>query len=285
MTKWPENLIEEIASRRAIIFLGSGVSASSVNKKGESPLDWKSFLLKSITMMRRDSESCVYAEELIDKMRYLDALQVIWDCSDPGAFAKFLRDEFISKDYVPNEIHKAIKDIDSKIVITTNFDKIYDSICREYTYEIIEYSKVKNIACVLKTPQSLIIKAHGELTDPSSIIFTSKQFFDAQLNYPGFYQILKALFITNTILFLGYSLSDPDINLVLQEIKNTANVSAPHYILLKSGNPKYELDRMMSSYNVACLEYGPNYSDMEESILNLADQVRDFREERALITY
>lgn len=41
---WPANLIEEIAYRRCIIFLGSGISATSKNSKGEQPPTWGKFI-------------------------------------------------------------------------------------------------------------------------------------------------------------------------------------------------------------------------------------------------
>ena len=41
---WPDNLVEELAYRRCLIFLGSGISATAKNDDGESPDTWGAFL-------------------------------------------------------------------------------------------------------------------------------------------------------------------------------------------------------------------------------------------------
>lgn len=40
MIDWPEKLVLDIARRRCVLFLGSGVSANSKNAAGERPKTW-----------------------------------------------------------------------------------------------------------------------------------------------------------------------------------------------------------------------------------------------------
>ena len=44
MIEWPDNLIEDIARRKCVLVLGSGVSKNSTNSKGIRPKDWNEFL-------------------------------------------------------------------------------------------------------------------------------------------------------------------------------------------------------------------------------------------------
>ena len=44
MIVWPENLIEELAYKRALFVLGSGVTATSQNEDGKKPKTWSAFL-------------------------------------------------------------------------------------------------------------------------------------------------------------------------------------------------------------------------------------------------
>jgi hypothetical protein len=285
MTKiiWPENLIEELAYRRAILFLGSGVSATAKNDRGESPDTWGEFLNKIKTLMRNPTpEDIKFVDEMLEQKNYLLALQAIYDLSDPGAFSKFLRDAFSRGNFKPSSVHRAIKKIDSKIVITTNFDKIYDNLCNEEHYVKYDYRDTKSIVANIKSPQNIIIKAHGTIDDTGNLIFTSQQYFEKQELYPEFYTLLRALFITHTVLFIGYSLSDPDINLVLQSISNTSSSTAPHYIVLKEGTSKHIIKHWEESYNIRCLEYGPNYENLEENILELQEAVSQLRAERGI---
>lgn len=219
---------------------------------------------------------------MIKQENYLMALQAIYDLSDPGAYNKYLKDTYGRGGYLPSEVHKAIKALDSKIVITTNFDKIYENLCSVDGYVVHDYSNSKSIVSNIKSPESIIIKAHGTIDDTDKIIFTGKQYYDAQANYPEFYSLLHALFLTNTVIFLGYSLNDPDINLVLQNINNTSNSSCPHYVVLKEGESKHKIKHWKDTYNISALEYGPNYENLEENIFELKEQVEALRTDRGI---
>lgn len=280
---WPGNLIEEIAYRRCILFLGSGVSATAKNEEGQSPATWGKFLenLKN-EIIRPQPEDIEFIDRMLAQENYLMALQAIYDLSDPGAYSKYLKDNFSRGRYNPSPVHEAIKEIDSKIVITTNFDRIYDNLCSEEHYVKYDYARTNSIISNIKSPENIIIKAHGSIDDTQEIIFTSKQYYEKQELHPEFYSLLESLFQVNTVLFLGYSLSDPDINLVLQSIRHTSNPSAPHYIVVKDGISKHIIKHWEETYNVRCLEYGPSYNNFEENIEELKNQVLGLREERQI---
>ena len=44
MIAWPNTLIEDIARRNCVIFLGSGISCNSTNADGEKPKSWRALL-------------------------------------------------------------------------------------------------------------------------------------------------------------------------------------------------------------------------------------------------
>ena len=48
-------------------------------------------------------------------------------------FVNFLKKEFVTPRFKESEIHKAIFELDSRIVITPNFDNIYDVYVRHET--------------------------------------------------------------------------------------------------------------------------------------------------------
>ncbi|WP_252225494.1 SIR2 family protein [Clostridium sp. ZBS2] len=286
MTKkieWPANLIEEIAYRRCIIFLGSGISATSKNINENKPPIWSKFIEEIKKLIQSPTEEDKkFIDDMIKQENYLMALQAIYDLSDAGAYNKYLKDTYARGGYLPSEVHKSIKALDSKIVITTNFDKIYENLCNQDGYIVDDYRNSKSIISNIKSPESIIIKAHGTIDDTDNIIFTGKQYYEAQAKYPEFYSLLHALFLTNTVIFLGYSLNDPDINLILQNINNTSNSTCPHYVILKEGTPKHLIKHWKDTYNIASLEYGPSYENLEENIIELKELVEELRNERSI---
>ena len=283
MIDWPDNLIQEMAFRRVIPFLGSGISASATNSAGNNPKTWCEFLKGAVNLMGNTTEvERRFVRKLIAKQQYLHALQTIYDKCDTGRYAHYLEQCFVTPNYMASNTHTRIKELDLKIVITTNFDKIYDSICNEQGYSVSTYRETKRILTNIKSLNSVIIKSHGNIDDPDNIIFTRKQYHDAQLNHGEFYDLLRALFMTNTVLFLGYSLNDPDINLVLESLSNTSSPSRPHYLVTKQGISPEIKKYWLESYNIQCLEYGPNFANLHENIENLYETVRDYRLERLM---
>lgn len=280
---WPDNLVEELAYRRCLIFLGSGISATAKNSAGESPDTWGKFLDNVKTKMKnlsRDDKK--FVEEMIKKQNYLLALQAIADLCDSGEYSNYLKKQYMRGKYKPSRVHELIKDLDSKIVVTTNFDKLYEELCNGQEYSTFDYTNTRSIIGSIKAPENVIIKAHGTIDDTEKLIFTAKQYYQAQENYPEFYHLMTALFLTHTVVFLGYSLNDPDINLLLQFLHNTANSSCPHYMIDKKGNKSQLVKHWKDTYNVSLLEYGDDYSCLESSLEELRDRVFDLRAQRGM---
>ena len=280
---WPDNLIEELAHRRCLIFMGAGISATAKNDEGKSPNTWKEFLDNIKLKMRNPTEDdVVFVEQMLKKEDYLLALQAIADLCDSGDYNAYLKNQFLRGGYKPSNVHKMIKDLDSKIVITTNFDKLYEELCGGQEYAVFDYTKTKAIVGAIKSPDSIIIKAHGTIDNTEDLIFTAKQYYQAQEKYPEFYHLLSALFLTHTVVFLGYSLNDPDINLLLQFLHNTANSTCPHYLIDKKGNKPQMIKHWKETYNVSLIEYGDDYSCLEGSLEELKDRVLGFRSDRKM---
>lgn len=280
---WPENLIEELAYRRCIIFIGAGISSTAKNASGETPVIWEDFLKKAVSLIgNQNPEDREFIDLMIKQENYLMALQAISDLVDKGRYGKFIYDVFEKPNFGFSDVHEAIKSIDSKILITTNFDNIYDRLCNVAGYSTFTYRDTTSIINKIKSPTNIIIKAHGTINEPDHIIFTAKQYYEAQKNYPNFYELLRSLFLTHTVLFLGYSLSDPDINLILQNTSNTSSELAPHYILVKKGISNHKITHWNETYNVVCLEGGNTYDEVNKKIIELDDLVRELREERQL---
>lgn len=276
---WPDNLVEEIAYRRCVLFLGAGISATAKNDQNESPKKWGEFIIeaKSLINPQVNQEKIDFVDKMLSQGNYLLALQTIADYADPGRYGHFLRQSFSRPNFRASTTHSIIKEIDSKIVVTTNFDKIYDNLCNDHGYTIARYDEFQKMLNSIKSTENLIIKAHGTIDDLDSLIFTQRQYYEIKKKHPIFYNILNSLFMTNTIVFLGYSLNDPDINLVLELVANSSSPASPHYVVLKQGIDEEIKRHWRDCYNIYALEFGPMYEDLEQNLLELQDKVASYR--------
>ncbi|MEH6685743.1 MAG: SIR2 family protein [Halopseudomonas sabulinigri] len=280
---WPKALVEELASRRCIVFLGAGASAGSVNQENppKSPPTWKT-LLDGIKAIARDGNAKPIAEKLIGKEKYLDAAEVLFGSINPADFAAYIREVMAEPRYQASEVHEHTLNLDPKIVVTTNYDDIYDNYCKsgkeQGLYNVCKYYE-SHLVSDLRSPVRQIIKAHGCISDPSKIVLTRSHYFQERQNHPNFYKVLDALFLTNTLLFLGYSLSDPDIQLMLENSNITYKASHPHYALVEEGMEPSIKSAYKQAYNIDFIEFpAGDFAKANEMLEDLVQQVNNRRE-------
>ncbi len=280
---WPRALVEELASRRCIVFLGAGASAGCSAKEDSEkhPPTWAE-LLDGIKAITRDKSSTPVSDELIKKEKYLDAAEVMFGSVNPADFASYIREVMAEPKYQASEIHESVLNLDPKIVVTTNYDDIYDNYCRsgkeQGLYNICKYYE-SHLVSDLRSPVRQVIKAHGCISDPSKIVLTRSHYFQERQNHPNFYRVLDALFLTNTLLFLGYSISDPDIQLLLENSNITYKASHPHYALVQEGMEVSIKKAYKEAYNIEFLEYpAGDYAKANEMLEELVQAVNKRRE-------
>lgn len=279
MIIWPRSLVTEIARRRCILFLGAGVAASASNSNGKRPKEWKEFLSSAADLIH-DSSKRTEINALIDQRKFLLALQAICKEADVGDYQGLLDACFNDPTFEPSELHKVIFSLDSRLVITTNFDKIYEKHCLSAStegFKVVPYSSV-SLGDEIRSDTSLIIKAHGSIDDVGKMIFTKSEYQAAKEDHASFYAILKALLLTNTCIFIGCGMDDPDVLLLLEEVRISVNSKRPHYALLKTNSHGiYVKDDLASAYNVKTLEYGPDHSDLITDLQELKAQIDAIR--------
>lgn len=285
MIDWNEALIKELAARRCIIFLGAGASLGCKGKVADTdvtPPSWRDLLVALSGRMPAGSDRD-FAQKLMDERKYLDAAEVIKSKITAADYADLMRSIFEAPKFEQSEIHEAVLRIDPKVVVTTNFDRIYDKYCQAGHaidgYNVCKYYE-DHLVSDLRSPIRLIVKAHGCISVPAKLVLTRREFFSARMSSPHFYSVLDALFLTHTILFIGYSLDDPDIQLTLEN----ANISAPsnhtHYFVCEEGEHESLKGARSRTFNLTFHQFGKgDYDSLNKSLGELADRVL---EERAL---
>jgi hypothetical protein len=279
LIEWPRSLIEEIAFKRTIIFIGSGVSASSQNDEGNSPPTWKLLLQNATEQFLREDADKMVVKNLIKKELLLDAAEVVFDEVPQPERRRFFRSVFAEPRFGPSEYHSIIQGIDPKITITTNYDQLYEQQCGALVagqgYAVRKYTDNKILNDV-RSKDNLIIKAHGCITDTEDLIITRSDYFKIKREHSQFYNVMDSLLTVNTVLFLGCSMGDPDIQLILENTNIAAHSDHPHYAVLPVGRHRALKRAMESAYNIRVLEYE---RDQEGGHGILLDSLKALKEE------
>lgn len=285
MVDWPDYLVNEIAQRKCVLFLGAGISANSKNKEGKQPATWNSFL-KNI--QDANKKKLKPQKKIVDKLLrendFLSACEVIVDAIGEVEFGEALENEFRRPGYIPSDVHKIIYSLDSRIVITPNVDKIYEqyAVSESQGDVVVKSYYDDDLAKYLRQNDFLIIRAHGSVDDVTNVIFTHKQYSAARSSHSAFYKILDALILTHTFVFLGCGINDPDIQLVLENSNFMYPHCHPHYFVTAQNSYDPEIMKILrNNRNLEVLTYSNSngkHSNFLKSLQTLSKKVDAQRE-------
>lgn len=226
LVNWPETLLGQIIARRWVLFIGSGVSASCVNDVGDSPPTWKS-LLEALAEGIGDDTRKEKAYVLIASQRYLQAAEHIRWCYRVAAknadYLARIREAVqgpVGHPFEPSGVYSVLLDLDPTTVVTTNYDRLFE-IASKGAYDALTYDD-EAIAANVRKGLPVLLKLHGRIDQMHRIILTRQDYLTLKKTGAHALDTLRSLFQTHTTLFVGYSIEDPDVQLLLEQELVTA---------------------------------------------------------------
>ena len=223
-------LKELIRKKKVMLFVGAGISASlglpSWDKLIEdlgSEEGYEGELFQSY------GDNMMLAEFLRKKSpeRLYESLRKRFDINMEPEVLKKLE---------TSEIYQMIEKLDFPVIYTTNYDALIE---KYYEIKGRVYAKVAVIDDMEKVKEGnpRIMKFHGDFTDEKTIILTESQYFE-RMDFQSFMDIqLQADMLKYYVLFLGYSMSDINIKLLLYRIRrNWGNSTKTAYIFTATPN-------------------------------------------------
>jgi tetratricopeptide (TPR) repeat protein len=216
-----------IENRKLVFFIGAGFS---------HPLglpDWSSFVKAYVNKYKtyypgdpviQDAEENLN-NKINTPIEILDALKTTHYARIVTFLEETIKQNFKDKDL---SRHKILWQI-TRQIITTNYDKALET--ADETVEAFSYSnnfQVGNLAI----KDEYLYKAHGNIDNPAECILFSQQYEKLYAKDNGAMLSLFQLLTGKTIIFLGFSLSDPYVKeLLMLRQKAYANIKLNHFII------------------------------------------------------
>lgn len=282
---WPKNLVSALSEGRAVLFIGAGFSMGSKNKNGEHPPSWGT-LLDSLgkEYLRSKKQKKIFNK--IAKTDPLEAAEMI------HYYARNESNEITYKEYISeltngapgnpfatNEWHDTLKSLEVSVnmIITTNYDSLLEVALDPPAsgYKVFDY-KQKGISEYVRQNKLVILKLHGTYASPDGIMLSRSDYSEAKIHGAEAYKVVEALMMTRPCLFLGYSLNDPDIQLLLENVRSPFINQSSHYILI-SHIDKYREKLLNRVYGVKSIIYGPSHDAGLEAFRGLVDEVNLYK--------
>jgi hypothetical protein len=116
-----------------------------------------------------------------------------------------------------SRIHEIIVSLDFPIIYTTNYDSNLEAAFRAHGRDYVKITNTRDIARA-RAGATQIVKFHGDFEDDQSLVIAETDYFE-RLDFSSPLDIkLWADALGRTILFIGYSMSDPNIRLLLHKL-------------------------------------------------------------------
>jgi hypothetical protein len=284
--KWPDALISDVAARRAVLFLGAGVSMNSVGQDGKSrPKSWPGFLEAGAKKIGSPNSKLVkQIKELISRNDLLTACEVIKNKLGEEAFANLMLEEFQTPGFRHAGIHETLWSLDARITITPNIDTIYDTLVADRGNNTVTVKTYKDsdVAQAIRRRAPLLIKSHGSIGSPNALIFTRSDYAKARNEHRTFYELLYSLLSTHSFLFVGCGLEDPDIRYLLEDYKYRNSYTQTHFFTVPKNQYVPEVRQVYStSLNLNFIEYSAddNHKQLKDGLIELSQKVELARQE------
>lgn len=251
------------------VFVGAGVSMlSGLPSWGD--------VIKS---MLKEMSDLKYEENKLSSDDYLRIAQIYFNTFGEEKYKEKVKGSF-KEDCTPNKIHDLIFALHPNHILTTNYDNLLE---QEAVKVGRNFSVIDADNAVSSAPSSsYILKVHGDFSS-SNFVFKEQDYLDYEQNYKLIDKLVKTIFSTNLVIFIGYSLQDYNIKLILNWVKNVQADSFIKPVFIHIGNPlsKLELDyqdkrglRVLQTTDFGDLpnNYTDKYSKVLEPIIEYEDK-------------
>ncbi len=201
-----DQLVEAIAERRAILFAGAGLSMAV------GLPSWSQLIehMKTELELGPEADDTSY-QTLAEYYRlHLGSIGPLRSWMD--------RSWSISEGAVKrSRVHELIVELDFPIAYTTNYDNNLEVAYRLHGRDFVKIANAGDLVrCTGDRPQ--IVKFHGDFTDDASLVLAETDYFD-RLSFDSPLDIkFRSDTLGRTILFVGYSMSDLNIRLLLHKL-------------------------------------------------------------------
>jgi len=139
------------------------------------------------------------------------------------------------------EYHQKLSQIPHfKTIITTNYDRLFETAYGDKAQLIFSTEHVPYI----DKDKVQIFKVHGDLTKPDSIILTTSDynnFFKSGAEQNLIWTVVKERVATKNILFIGYNLADPNVDVIFSKITDALGENKKECFLVSPSLPPHKV--------------------------------------------
>lgn len=204
-------LIERFASGNGTVFVGAGISMRS-----KLP-SWAQL----IEPLREELGTSVSPSA-----SHLDVAEQYEAAHGRSAMVRYLKRATGDVRYQASHVHDLIVSLPVQRIYTTNFDDLLERAAHKKGINRHVIHDASHVG-FSDTSTLSIVKLHGDLAAPGSLVISANDYYGYFTKNPAVADLLKVELQTHTVLFLGYSFSDPDFGMILGKVAAQSGPDRP----------------------------------------------------------
>ena len=153
-------------------------------------------------------------------------------------FHDFLAGEFAPRGEIGPVLH-AITQLSFRHILTTNFDNCIERAYREASEQIkvVDWAEDEDMRDFFLdlSRQGVVpylVYLHGRYYDAESLVLTESSYVARYLRSDDARRKLFAILITQPVVFIGFSVNDPDLNYIMREVNARLGTGSPQHFAL-----------------------------------------------------
>ena len=217
----PKPLLNDFVTGRVIPFIGAGFSKNADIPMGLTMPDWN-----ELGKLAADEiPGYDYDNNAIDALSYYE------DLYSRAKLVELLMKGLHCGKIQPGTTYEAFCDLFTGTICTTNFDSLIED-SMTLLHRPVSVIVTEDRLTVGSNNESKIIKLHGDFNHPDKMVITERDYDIYLEQNPIFATYIANLFITNTMLLIGYSLDDNDFRSIWQIINSRlGSMAQPAYCI------------------------------------------------------
>jgi hypothetical protein len=265
-------LIEEFGRAaelgNAAVFVGAGLSRSA------GLPDWAELLrdAAAIADVPLGPDLPLAAEYLVLSRKY-----------SREQLAGHIREKVMAVGASPTSAHQHLSRLPVDQMWTTNYDGLIEAVCPG-SQVVVADDDVARIGAAHRT----VVKMHGSISDTGWAqrpVITRTDYETYQGTHPRMWALLRATYLSRTMLFLGFSFTDPNIDILLQLARTLGtSVGDRHVTVIRRPSPASVDDCRLHDLRVRDLEASgvrvhevADYSELDDLLASLVRRTRPRR--------
>jgi hypothetical protein len=212
----------------------------------------------ALDRVRRDSATARELAALLEAGKFPELAGYCRDVLGRRRFHEHVRRELRFEGDLP-DVHEAIVRTPFACIVTTNFDSLLEDAYAKWSDGGVPRAptgaELARQGTLLFDDTFFILKAHGDLDDEPSIIFTSEDYRRVIHSNPAFQAMLTGILLRHAVLFVGYSLSDTNFRLLLDNQLTIFNEEVPPRYALMDGVGEAEREILWRTARLRVFSY------------------------------